>query len=100
LRFEVEATASCLQDLGEVHRWIAAGSRQAADRWLEEISAEVETLAVFPKRCPLAPETSASGIEFRQLLSGDYRIVFHVDGQKVFVQHVRHAARLPLAEEP
>jgi plasmid stabilization system protein ParE len=98
VRFEVELAASCSQDLGEVYAWIALGSRPAADRWLEEIHSELETLAVFPKRCPLAPDAAAAGIEFRQLLCGDYRIIFHVEGQKVFVQHVRHASRLPIAD--
>jgi len=98
VRFEVELTAVCIQELDEVHEWIAGGSRQAADRWICDMQAELETLAVFPKRCPLAPEAAARDIEFRQLLCGDYRIVFRVEGQKVFVEHVRHGARMPFAD--
>jgi hypothetical protein len=46
----------------------------------------------------LAPEGAASGVEIRHLICGDYRILFRVEARKVPVEHVRHAARLPIAD--
>lgn len=89
-------TVSAAQDLMRIHEWISSESPWAADCWLEDIAEDIESLSVFPRRCALAWESSRSGIELRQKTCGDYRILFKVAAQVVYVEHVRHAARLPL----
>jgi plasmid stabilization system protein ParE len=83
--------------LSGIRDWIAASSALAAYDCLEHITADMETLAVFPRRCPVALEAHELGRDLRQMISGDYRIVFSidVDAQVVKVHFVRHAARLP-----
>ncbi len=60
----------------------------------------VEGLAILPTRYPLAPENAGFSFEVRQLLYGGkphvYRILFTVEGETVFVLHLRHGRRLPL----
>jgi plasmid stabilization system protein ParE len=60
----------------------------------------IASLAEFPKRCPLAPENSAFPFEVRQLLYGKkphtYRILFTIEGQTVYVLHIRHGRRAAL----
>lgn len=51
-------------------------------------------------RCPLAPESGLFPFEVRQLLYGHkphvYRILFTVQGNVVYVLHIRHGRRQPL----
>jgi hypothetical protein len=63
---------------------------------LEDIADQIESLCVFPRRCALAWEAARSGIELRQKLCGEYRVLFKVEAQTVYVEHVRHARRLPM----
>lgn len=86
---------TCIQDLVGIHDWLSGHSLAAADAWLEGVTADLESLAVFPKRCGVAPESIRIGKEMRQLISGGYRIVFSVEGRCVTVHFVRHCARLP-----
>ncbi len=89
-------TLSAAQDLTNIYDWIASSSLSGADAWLEDIAEEIESLAVFPRRCALAWEAARAGIELRQKVCGDYRVLFKVEVQTVFVEHVRHASRLPI----
>ncbi|MDP8925057.1 MAG: type II toxin-antitoxin system RelE/ParE family toxin [Chloroflexota bacterium] len=59
----------------------------------------IQTLADFPRRCPLACENDDFDVEVRQRLHGDYRILFTVDGGTVRILHVRHGARRPLTPD-
>ena len=45
-----------------------------------------------PLRCPLAPESVFFKEEIRQLVYGQYRILFTVKGDTVYVLRVRHGA--------
>jgi len=49
----------------------------------------------MPRRCRVAPEDEVLRCDLRQLLYGNYRILFTVSDatRTVFVLHVRHAAR-------
>lgn len=65
----------------------------AAERWLSGFDRAVQTLRSMPARCALAPESPSFSREIRQLLYGNYRILFTIRGNEVRVLHVRHAAR-------
>lgn len=71
----------------------------AADRWLEDITEALDSLATLPERCSLAPENDAFGVTIRQLLHGSDRILFTVsqDTETVHILHVRHQAQEPWA---
>jgi plasmid stabilization system protein ParE len=68
-------------------------------RWFRKIKEAVASLSEYPFRCPLAPEAHELSIEVRQLIYGRkrqaYRILFTVEGDTVFVLHVRHGRRAP-----
>ena len=51
-------------------------------------------LSELPQRCPIAPENDeVESDEIRQCIFGDYRILFTVTSNHVFVLHVRHGRR-------
>lgn len=69
---------------------------------VSELREAVASLAHAPQRCPLAPENAAFPFEVRQLLYGRrrdrYRVLFTIHGDTVFILHIRHGRRQPLAK--
>jgi plasmid stabilization system protein ParE len=94
--FRVEIAEPAEADIEQAHDWLNAESAEAADRWIDGLLTTIEKLRTMPRRCPLAPENSDQVEEIRQLLYGQYRILFTVDAQRVIVLHVRHGARMAL----
>jgi plasmid stabilization system protein ParE len=95
MRFVVRVTRKAASNLGEIAEWLAAeGGPEVALRWLDSIERELSDLSAYPARHPLAPEDrEVRGPEIRQLISGNYRVLFLVRDAAVFVLHVRHASR-------
>jgi plasmid stabilization system protein ParE len=51
-------------------------------------------LDASPERCVVAPESeSIEAFEIRQLLVGNYRVLFTIRERTVFVLHIRHGSR-------
>ena len=96
MKYRVVIQPPAIQDLEGAYRWIARDAPGRAATWLDGALRVIETLDSFPARCPLAPEDDAFEQEIRQLLYGDYRILFTIDRDTVRVLHVRHGARRPL----
>lgn len=92
----VELTARAERDIEEIYLWIRKDSPTRAATWRRGLLKAASTLAEFPKRCPLAPE-SGPDIEIRQLIYGKYRVLFANLEGVIYVLHVRHAARRPLS---
>jgi len=75
---------------------------------LEEIEIEIEieieekiySLDQSPTRCPYADEMVFHDYEIRNLIFGEYRILFHIDSLEVQVLHVKHGKmqRIPIAQ--
>jgi len=100
----VSISDAALEELDEVSAYLAIeGSPEAADRWLAVMLLAIHGLHSMPERCPLALEEqfnlSKGKPRLRQLIVGNYRVIFTVKGRAVRVLHVRHAARRPLTPE-
>ena len=93
--FEVLLTAGAVRDLEEIAGWIAehdAPSR--ADRVLERIEAAIAGLSKFPKRGAHPRELVALGIrEYRETFFKPYRIVYRVEGNRVYVHLIADGRR-------
>ena len=101
-RWNVIVELPAQQDIAEAHLWLAEREPEAAERWFNSIYDTIESLEIFPERCPLAPESKSFNSEIREIFHGrrqhKYRILFTVSGSEVHVLHVRHGARLALGE--
>ncbi|WP_390631174.1 type II toxin-antitoxin system RelE/ParE family toxin [Roseiconus lacunae] len=98
-KFDVAITPSARADLFAIVDWWASHrSPHQAEKWFDEISAAIDSLAVFPYRCVLV-EGVDFGREVRTLLFGvggrkiTHRIYFDVIGQQVRVLRVRHTSQ-------
>jgi plasmid stabilization system protein ParE len=92
--YQVKITLSAEKDIEEIWTYIAADNLEAANRFVQQLYHQVETLERFPNRCPLIPENELLGTRYRQLLYGKYRTVFRIARKTVYVLRVIHGARL------
>ncbi|MCW6537752.1 type II toxin-antitoxin system RelE/ParE family toxin [Sphingomonas lycopersici] len=93
--FEVELTQGAEDDLTAIHGYMVCNrSVDDADELLDEFIACVETLERFPQRGSVPKELDALGIrEFRQILLRHFRVIYRINGSKVFVMIIADGRR-------
>lgn len=69
----------------------------AAERWAEKIIHKVESLSEFPKSGRKVPELNKK--EYRELIFGNYRVIYKMDGETLYVLTVRHFKQILPIEE-
>ena len=99
MEHEIEVADAAMAELVGIVAWIARDSSTDAVRWLGAFWKSVRSLRSYPGRCPLAPEDVTSIVEVRQLVFGDYRVLFTIRDSQVRVLHVRHGAMRPLGDK-
>ncbi|MGH7242371.1 MAG: type II toxin-antitoxin system RelE/ParE family toxin [Phycisphaerales bacterium] len=95
-RFRIDFTQEARDDLSEIAAYVAQDSSVNAARFTAKIRKSIQPLADFPNRSPKAPEGYRAGLQVRQRLLGDYRILFVVHGATVSIVGIRHGRRLPI----
>ena len=93
--FEVRMTADAVRDLEEIFDWIARHDGPArAQHVLDRIQEALDALKRFPERGSRPAELLALGIrEYRETFFKPYRIVYHVDGARVFISLIADGRR-------
>ncbi len=104
MAFDVKTTPEAEREAGEILDWLVAEhAGETGLRWFLEMDEAIASLAEMPQRCKLAPENKSLPFEVRELLYGQkphvYRILFNIEGAVVFILHIRHGRRLPLAPQ-
>ena len=92
--YKVEITPLAELDVAEIYDYIAQDNPGNAESFIRKLSEQIETLEMFPERCPLIAENRILGTSYRHLIYGHYRTIFRISGQKVFILRVIHSARL------
>ena len=95
MKFRIEFSISATADAELIHEGIDVSSPQAADRLLALFAASADSLSEFPKRYPLAPESRWHSEEVRHMFVGNYRMLYMIRGETVFIARIRHAAQRP-----
>ena len=78
--------------LAEFAEYIANDKPNAAQKWLEKIFSEVEKLENLPMSGRKVPELKQDN--YRELLIGNYRIIYKLEKDKIFILSVRHSKQL------
>ena len=89
---EVRWTPQAADDLEAVADFIAADSPHYASLLVMDILAAVERLATFPNSGRIVPEAKDPTI--REIILGNYRIVYRVKQQLAEILTAYHGARL------
>src|SRR5438132_1142432 len=80
--------------------WHVSNRPNHVAAWYIGLQKAIESLSEWPTRYALAYENDAFTVEVRQLVYGKdrnaYRILYTVRKDRVYVLHVRHAARAPM----
>jgi toxin ParE1/3/4 len=85
--------ALAIDDLTEIEEFIAQDSVIYAIITVEKISDRIVVLKKFPKSGRMVPEFENQAI--RELIEGNYRIVYWLKNQKeIIILRIHHAARL------
>jgi plasmid stabilization system protein ParE len=96
MTYRIHVNAAAIADMQAIHAYLDESSPKAAQRLLGLFEASIEALADFPKRYPVAPESSRSSTEIRHLPVGNYRILYIIIGETVQVLRIRHSAQPPM----
>ncbi len=95
MRFGVLLTAGAVQDLEEIDEWISRHDSPArAAHVAGRIEAAIADLARFPERGARPRELLALGIrDYRETFFKPYRIVYRLQGKRVYVHVVADGRR-------
>jgi len=88
--FKVNIPQEVLDEIEYYVDVIAQDTIKSAVKWYLDIKQEIETLDQFPARCPYADENVFHDYEIRNLIFGNYRILFRIEGNIVQILHVKH----------
>ena len=89
---QIKWTNRALNDLREIHEFIAKDSPRYAQIQIEKIQKAVSNLAVFPSLGRQVPEFPH--LPYREVLVGNYRILYREEEKRVLVMSVVHGRRL------
>lgn len=85
-------TELALEDLKNIHNYIAKDSLVYANRVIEKIILRIDQLKSFPKSGRVVPEINNDSI--RELIHDNYRIIYKVTIQKIIIVTIHHSARI------
>ena len=84
-------TEPAVEDLRELHAYIARDSEMYANGFVERIILAAERLVDYPQVGRIVPETAEEDI--RELLFQRYRIIYRIKEDRVEMLSVIHGAR-------
>ncbi len=86
-----------IERVAEIASYIAEDSPGAAEKWVRDVFARTGQLALFPQSGRHLPETSRRDV--RELIWGNYRIIYRIRPDQVAILTVRHTKQvLPLED--
>lgn len=83
--------------VAEIAEYIAADNPSAAENWVSTVFEKVEELKKFPEIGRVVPEIDNKSI--RELVYGNYRIVYRVEETRLSVLTVRHGKQILPVDE-
>ncbi len=92
--YNVNITKTAESDIEEIWQYISKDNIPNANKFIHALEGKMQTLEKFPQRCPIIPESDLLGLEYRHLMIGNYRIIFKLEKNIVYVMRAVHSARL------
>jgi toxin ParE1/3/4 len=85
-------TDFAIDDLRSIHNYISLSSKVYADRFIEKLIHRVDQLENYPESGRIVPELNNETI--RELIEGNYRIVYKIKPDHIGIVRIHHSARL------
>ncbi len=93
IEYRIELSSRAERDIEESFAYIHADAPKNAVQWRHGLETKLEMLSRMPTIFGTAPENRDSSREIRQLIYGNYRILYTLEPDVVFILSVRHGAR-------
>ena len=93
-KYEVNITQHAQEDLEHIFYYIADDSFDNASKFIIELEKKIYSLEHLPKRNPLISENEFFGTDYRHLIHKNYRIIYRVLKNSVFILRIVHGAKL------
>jgi toxin ParE1/3/4 len=84
-------TEFAIEDLKSIHDYISRDSKVYASRFVEKLMSRVDQLETNPKSGRIVPEFNIETL--RELIEGNYRIIYKIDSDFIGIVRVHHSAR-------
>jgi toxin ParE1/3/4 len=81
----------------EIAEYIAIDKPSAADKWINTVFSKVKQLESSPQSGRVVPEIGND--QFRELIYGNYRIIYRVEKKQVSILTIRHGKQILPIEE-
>ena len=104
MAYEILYSAEAESELEGILEWLLYERRadETGLRWFQGLKDKISTLAEFPERCALAPESRSLPFKMRQLFYGRktrvYRVLFTITGNVVYILAIRHPRQDSLSQ--
>lgn len=85
---EIIWTPLAVDRVTAISQYISKDNPIAATDWIDSIFSRVEQLKGFPESGSLVPEINR--VDVRQLVLGNYRIIYRIESDQISVLTVRH----------
>lgn len=85
-------TELALEDLKLIYTYISQDSSSYAGRFVEKLLNRIRQLETFPKSGRIVPEFGIDNL--REIIEGNYRIVYRLNTETVFIARIQHSAML------
>jgi plasmid stabilization system protein ParE len=95
---KVRWTSSAIRHLVSIHEYIARDSPRYATRMVDRITGRTQQIARFPQSGQMVTEYHDEAI--REVLEGQYRVIYEITAKEIQVLAVIHGARLLPPEPP
>jgi len=84
-------TDLAIEDLKSIHAYISRDSKFYADRYVDKLIRRIDQLQNYPQSGRVVPEFGKEDI--RELIEGNYRIIFRVKSDYIGIVRVHHSAK-------
>ena len=89
---KIQWTETARNDLIAIRRYIAQDNATAAKKWIDRLKAKARNTVHFPLAGRKVPEFSRD--DLREVIEGNYRIVYQVHSDRVSILTIFEAHRL------
>jgi len=93
-KYKIQITKSAQNDIEEIWQYITLDNVKTASKFIAKIEQKIFSPESFPERNPLIPESEILKIEYRQLLYQNYRIIYRIYDNIVYIMRIIHDYRL------
>jgi plasmid stabilization system protein ParE len=89
---KIQWSPFAIDQVTNIAQYIAEDKPNVAGKWIVSIFDTVEKLSSFPKLGRIVPEFNVD--EIRELLHGNYRIIYQISSSVVEILTVRHCSQI------